>query len=183
MRYAAAFVLLTIIPSFSAFAQKASLSSRESIIRDSLALLDSLFTKTQDTTAKINLLQQSAALLVQEEKIMANPLQLKSAFTNLYLNLSNLYLCDKKFGQAEDAAWLGLSKDKTSNPLFGALAHSYLLQNKWSQAEGLYLRLKDANCKQSKTGLCKDTLLADFIQFEKLGITHPDFAKARVALR
>ena len=114
---------------------------------------------------------------------MANPLQLKSAFSNLYINLSNLYLSDKKFSQAEDAAWIGLSKDKTYNPLLGALAHAYLLQNKWSQAEGLYLRLKDANCKQSKTGLCKDTLLADFIKFEKMGITHPDFAKAREVLK
>ncbi|MBB3841047.1 tetratricopeptide (TPR) repeat protein [Runella defluvii] len=60
------------------------------------------------------------------------------------------------------------------------LALALLFQSKYTEAENIYLVLKD---KPYKKATYKETFLADLDELEKAGITHPDVSKIRELLK
>ena len=145
--------------------------------------LDALYDRSGEIAVKAAALENRLKEMQAEEKTSATPTAFKGGYTPLYTELSKLYLTVNQGAQAEAVAWQGIQKDKTANALFCNLAHSYLLQGKWSQAEALYIRLKDAYYDRSKKTFCKEILTTDFNQFEKLGIALQDLPKAKAAIK
>jgi tetratricopeptide (TPR) repeat protein len=110
---------------------------------------------------------------------------------DLGANLSSLawfYLFEKQFSEAENAASEALNPTKYGKTEgYGEkiewantnLALALIFQNKYQDAEKIYIALKD---KPYNKAIYRDTFLADFDELEKAGITHPDIVKIKAIL-
>ena len=65
--------------------------------------------------------------------------------------------------------------------LYTNLALSYLFTDQWEEAEKIYITYQDSTYNNGNR-YCRDGFLEDLDELESLGITHPDFAKARALL-
>jgi len=96
-------------------------------------------------------------------------------------NLSWHLLIVDSFKQAEKFARLGLQMDTSQIWIKTNLAHSLLLQGRYSEAEKEYLSIKEI--KDIDGTLFKDEILKDFADLEKSGITNADIKKIKELLR
>ncbi|MCX6256407.1 MAG: tetratricopeptide repeat protein [Bacteroidia bacterium] len=102
---------------------------------------------------------------------------------NTYGNLSFLQIKNKRFALAETSVRKGLLLDSTQQWMITNLASALLFQGKFEEAKKIYMELKDKAFQMDPSKTYKDMFLADFDEFEKAGITHPDVAKIRELLK
>lgn len=97
--------------------------------------------------------------------------------TENYNGLGFCQLCLKKYEAAKKALQLGLGKDPDDLLLLGNLADYYLLTGNYNQAIEIYKKYR--NEKMDDNRRFKLAVSDDLKEFERLGITSPDFAKVR----
>ena len=82
----------------------------------------------------------------------------------------------------------GLAADPAVTWGYTNLALAHLLAGRWPEAEKIYMTWKDRSWKTSgfedvsRFETFGEAFLADLDELERLGIRHPDFAKARALL-
>ncbi len=149
--------------------------------------LGSLYKDKNDYPAAIKLQEK----IVEQYRSLDSTSHKNLAY-DLGASLSNLawyYLFDKQFSAAENAAREALDPTKYSKTedydkkiewANTNLALALLFQGKYTEAEKIYLALKD---KPYNNATYKETFFADLNELEKAGITHPDFVKIRDILK
>lgn len=98
---------------------------------------------------------------------------------DIYNSLGWNCLLAHEFIKAKEYLSKGLQIDPHDFYLLGNLAHAFLLNNEYENAENLYLKHK-----KKRTGKLtwKKMVAKDFEDFEKSGINHDDFGKIRKLL-
>ncbi len=108
------------------------------------------------------------------------------ALIQSYGTLSWAYLFARKFKEADSIGKFAMAMaDQRHHSSSAAwieanIAHALIFQGKYSEAEAIYLRMKDGLGKEEVP--YTQIFLNDFNQLEKAGITHPDVAKIRALL-
>lgn len=138
-----------------------------------VANLQETCAETKDTA----LLLATSSLLATNCTVMRwldNKLTLQAVYQ--YGNLTWYSVLTKRFVDAENAARRALAIDKTQTFVKVALAHSLLLQDKYSEAEQFYLELKPLRNLESNRPY-RDIFLEDFKTLERKGIVHKDIKR------
>lgn len=121
--------------------------------------------------------------LVQGQNVIKDYVELEKSFLTLislgfnsyevYCSLGFYQLCLKKFDEAKQSLTRGLGKKPDNLFLLGNLGNYYLLTNQYNQALEIYKAHLNEKLTDSKT--FKDAISEDIKEFEKLGISNPDF--------
>jgi len=115
--------------------------------------LSQIYSKQGDYEQAINMSNQS---------LQVNPQDVDS-----HGNLSFYYLFVKDYEKAEQSAITGLSIDSTKVWIKANLATAMLLQNRYKEAEKIFLELKGKTCFDSDGRTCVEAWLDDFERLEK----------------
>ena len=116
------------------------------------------------------------SLEIYERLAKSNPAQFEPSLAEVRGNMSWFYLFIAKFSQAQTSAERVLAFDPTQNWARVNLGHSYLLRGDWDKAKAVY---EEYLKNESDPAQAKATLLQDWDDLEKAGVTHKDMAKAR----
>lgn len=97
-----------------------------------------------------------------------------------YLMTNNPTDAEKAVREALNPVVENMDYDKEIEWVKTNLAHSLLMQGKYKEAESIYSSLKN---KQLRDNTFKDYFLGDIEEFEKNGITNPDFERIKKMLK
>jgi tetratricopeptide (TPR) repeat protein len=149
--------------------------------------LENAYKKTHKLTDEIHftihpeekiIFQKEIVVLLEEQwSSFSENSKLKNNLADAYTNLSWMHL---QLNQPKEAE---LTILKTQNnieefpSLLCNLGHSFLLQNRWNEAEKIYLNLIDKKNEVNKS--YKHILLMDIEKLKNNGVKHPDFIKVK----
>jgi hypothetical protein len=135
-------------------------------------------TNTDDPSKRNKYLRNSLNLyekLIKEDSIEINREDIAMDCSNN----SRTLLHKKEFNIAMDFINLAIKTDPEIPIIYTILPLCYLLNNRWNDAEKIFLKYKDKKY-QDKT--YKDVFVSDLHELEKNGINHQDFDKALILL-
>jgi len=116
------------------------------------------------------------ALGVYERLAKNDPEKFESELIYIYQELSRVCLFIQKYPESQDAAEHLLSLDPSLYAVLTKLGHSHLLRGEWDKARAVY---EQYIANEKDPAEAKATLLKDWDDLEKAGVTHKDMEKAR----
>jgi tetratricopeptide (TPR) repeat protein len=129
-------------------------------------------------------LQRSIALSLEALPLFRRLITEEPALQQHYLacctRLSRYLIFAGRFVEAEAAVQEGVGLAGSPRWAVKNLAHSLLYQGKYELAKPFYEELRDIVTGDGTA--IRDIMLADFDEFERAGITHPDVARVRALL-
>ena len=105
----------------------------------------------------------------------------KEVISNLCLNIGSSFFYNMMYKNSLDFYLIGLNADSTNQYIRRSIPVCYLLNNKYSEAEAAYLKLKNI-INDDKISYV-DYFIKEIEYLENKGITHPDFAKVKELLK
>lgn len=99
----------------------------------------------------------------------------------IYNSLGFIQLCLGKYEEAKKSLQIGIGKNPTELFLLGNLGDYYLLTGKYEQAIEIFKEHK--NEKLADKRRFKEAVSEDLKEFERLGISNPDFENVRKELK
>jgi len=152
--------------------------------------LDGAFKKVDELTQEINSTIKADEKIIDQQKIVETleklidyypqNKKLKNELAYAYNDLSWLNLRLKHYKVAENVILKAQKLEQTILPLKCNLAHSYLLQDKFAKAKGVYLEfINEKNTDNEPFGI---TVLRDFDTLKTDGIVHKDFDRIKSLL-
>jgi len=146
------------------------------LYRNMAALRDS-FASRGDWAVVVVLERERAACM--EALSSAHPTAAENAPQD-YGSLSWYCLFAHQYPESQTAAEKALSLDPAQNWIRTNLGHSWLLRGEWDKAKQVY---EQYIAGEKDPAEAKSTLLKDWDDLEKAGVTHKDMAKARKWVR
>jgi sugar lactone lactonase YvrE/tetratricopeptide (TPR) repeat protein len=111
-----------------------------------------------------------------------NAIGLTSKGWDYYLSLAWYYLFDRNPREAIAASLKALELSPRNAAMIKVtLAHSYLFDNQFDKAKGIYLENKNAKLRDDARTFSQ-AVLDDFKELQDAGITHPDMEKIKALL-
>jgi tetratricopeptide (TPR) repeat protein len=131
------------------------------------------YSRLKQRSQAVQLLQQSVQVY---ERLSKTDSMMKAQVAACYGSLAWQKLFLRDFEQAEENARQTLAVDASQNWVRTNLGHALLLRGKWLQAQTVY---NDYLQKAADRAKAKTTLLDDWLELERAGITHAAISDAR----
>ncbi|HRZ42131.1 MAG TPA: tetratricopeptide repeat protein [Bacteroidales bacterium] len=127
--------------------------------------------------------QYSIESMALVDKLVAESPEMYTHLAGIsYHRFSWTQVKNRQFWLAESFSRRGLQTDSTQILINTNLALALLFQDRYDEALQIYLKYKDMPVPDKPNETMRDSFLQDFIDLEKMGITHPDVEKIRKEL-
>ncbi|MBV6441637.1 MAG: hypothetical protein EPGJADBJ_03323 [Saprospiraceae bacterium] len=147
------------------------------LVYENMAALRDSFASRGDWADVVAIQQERAACV---DSLISVETSLTKIASQDYGALSWYRLFARQYPEAQAAAERALSFDPSQNWIRTNLGHSYLLRGDWEKAKQAY---EQYIANEKDQAVAKTTLLQDWNDLEKAGVTHPDMEKARKWLK
>jgi tetratricopeptide (TPR) repeat protein len=142
------------------------------VYNNAMILRDSFASRGDITTAVSIQIERAECMYSLKDLNIDCKLEAASAYNDLYLTC----FYAKMYKESAEAAERVLELAPSRNWVRTNLGHSYLLRGDWDKAKKVY---EEYLKNEPDPAEAQKTLLKDWDELEKAGVTHPDMAKAR----
>jgi len=147
------------------------------LVYNNMASLRDSFETRGDITSAVSIqIERAECVYALKEVNIDYKLEAASAFDELYQTC----FYAKMYQEAAEAAERVLELASSRNWVRTTLGHSHLLRGDWDKAKAVY---EEYLKNEPDPAEGKKTLLKDWDDLEKAGVTHPDMEKARAWVR